>query len=77
MPKLKSRSSAKKRFSFTKTGKVKRKQAPVSYTHLMRLFGRKKLDPKYENYVHLGGLLLFMLLMVYVTYNDIARLVAG
>lgn len=27
MPKLKSRSSAKKRFSFTKTGKVKRKQA--------------------------------------------------
>lgn len=44
---------------------------------VMRLFGRKKLDPKYENYVHLGGLLLFMLLMVYVTYNDIARLVAG
>ena len=27
MPKLKSRSSAKKRFSFTKNGKVKRKQA--------------------------------------------------
>ncbi len=44
---------------------------------VMRLFGRKKLDPKYENYVHLAGLLLFMLLMVYVAYNDIARLVAG
>ena len=44
---------------------------------VMRLFGRKRLDPKYENYVHLVGLLLFMLLMVYVTYNDIARLVAG
>ena len=33
MPKLKSRSSAKKRFSFTKTGKVKRKQALRNLTH--------------------------------------------
>ncbi len=42
----------------------------------MKLFGLKRLNPKYENYIHLGGLALFMLLMVYVTFNDIVRLVA-
>lgn len=35
----------------------------------------KKLDPKYENYVHLAGLALFLALMVFVTYNDIVRLI--
>jgi regulator of sigma E protease len=39
------------------------------------LFGRKRINPKYENYIHLAGLMLFMLLMVYVTYNDIVRLI--
>jgi len=39
------------------------------------LFGRKRLDPKYENYIHLAGLALFMILMIYVTYNDIVRLI--
>ena len=38
MPKLKTHSGAKKRFSLTKSGKVKRahanKRHPVSYTHL-------------------------------------------
>ena len=42
---------------------------------VLRLFGRKRLNPKYENYVHLGGLAAFLLLMIYVTYNDIARLI--
>ncbi len=37
----------------------------------------KKLDPKYENYVHLAGLVLFMALMVFVTFNDIVRLIKG
>lgn len=37
----------------------------------------KKLDPKYENYVHLAGLALFMALMVFVTFNDIVRLIKG
>ena len=36
----------------------------------------KKLDPKYENYVHLAGLVLFLALMVFVTYNDIVRLIS-
>lgn len=37
----------------------------------------KKLNHKYENYVHLVGLLLFLLLMVFVTYQDIANLIRG
>jgi regulator of sigma E protease len=43
---------------------------------VMGLFKLRRINPKYENYIHLGGLALFMLLMVYVTYNDIARLIA-
>ena len=37
MPKMKTNAAAKKRFTFTGTGKIKRKHAyhsPVSYTHL-------------------------------------------
>jgi len=43
---------------------------------VMKLFKLKRISPKLENYIHLGGFALFMLLMVYVTYNDIARLIA-
>ena len=43
---------------------------------LLMPFG-KKLDSKYENYVHLAGLALFFALMVFVTYNDIVRLIRG
>ena len=32
---------------------------------------RKPINPKYEGYVHAAGLALLMLLMVFVTYNDI------
>lgn len=42
---------------------------------VLRIFGVKRLNPKYENYIHLAGLLFFMLLMVYTAYNDIARLI--
>jgi regulator of sigma E protease len=43
---------------------------------VMRLFKLKRINPKYENYIHIGGFALFLLLAVYVTYNDIARLIA-
>lgn len=36
---------------------------------------RKPINPKYEGYVHAIGLALLMLLMVFVTYNDIVRIV--
>lgn len=38
---------------------------------------RKPINPKYEGYVHAAGLALLLLLMVFVTYNDIARIIRG
>ncbi|WP_040196579.1 RIP metalloprotease RseP [Candidatus Soleaferrea massiliensis] len=38
---------------------------------------RKPIKPEYEGYVHLAGLLLLFLLMIAVTFNDIARLITG
>lgn len=37
----------------------------------------KKIDPKYEAYIHAAGMLLLLLLMAVVMYNDIFKLVAG
>lgn len=37
---------------------------------------RKKLNPKYESYISLAGLILILLLFVFVTYNDIVRLLS-
>lgn len=42
---------------------------------LLALFGKKGLKPEHENYVHLAGFALLMLLMVYVGYQDVARLI--
>jgi regulator of sigma E protease len=38
---------------------------------------RKPINPKYEGYVHAAGMVLFLLLMVFVFFNDIVRLVTG
>jgi len=38
---------------------------------------RRRLDPKYEGYVHTAGLALLMGLMLVIAYNDIVRLVRG
>ncbi len=37
---------------------------------------RRKLDPKYEGYVHMAGLVLLLGLMVVVAFNDIVRIAA-
>ena len=39
------------------------------------LVTRRKLDPKYEAYLHAGGFILLMLLMVVVTFSDVWKLV--
>jgi len=36
---------------------------------------RKRINPKYENYIHLAGFVLLMGLMVFVFFNDILKLV--
>ena len=35
----------------------------------------KKLNPKYENYISIAGLVLILGLFVFVTYNDIVRII--
>jgi regulator of sigma E protease len=36
---------------------------------------RKPVSRKYEGYIHAAGLVLLLLLMVFVTYNDIVRII--
>ena len=44
-------------------------------TCLIETVSRRKLDPKYEGYVHGAGFLLLMGLMAFVMFNDIVKLV--
>ncbi len=44
-------------------------------TWLLERVFRRRIDPKYEGYVNTAGMVLLMGLMVYVMYNDIARII--
>ena len=44
-------------------------------TALIEGVSRKKLDPKYEGYVHAAGMILLLALMAYVLFHDIFRIV--
>ncbi len=44
---------------------------------LIEMISRKKIPPKYEGYIHTAGFALLILLMVFVTFNDIVRLIKG
>lgn len=46
-------------------------------TAVIEAISRRKLDPKYEGYIHMVGMGLLLLLMVVVMYNDIVRLITG
>ena len=46
-------------------------------TCIIEAISRKKLDPKYEGYIHAAGMVLLLALMVYVMFNDIIRIVTG
>ncbi len=39
------------------------------------LVSKKKIDPKYEGYVHMIGFALLIALMLVITFNDVVRLV--
>ena len=41
---------------------------------LIEAFTKKRLNPKYEGYIHAIGFILLILLMLFVTYNDITKL---
>ena len=44
-------------------------------TAIIQAITRKKLDPKYEGYIHAAGMILLLALMAYVLFHDIFRIV--
>ena len=46
-------------------------------TWILELISGKKIDPKYEAYVHAAGLVVLLGFMLLITFNDIVRLVTG
>lgn len=46
-------------------------------TTIAEKFSHKKLDPKYEGYLHGAGMALLLVLMAYVTFHDAFNLVRG
>ena len=43
-------------------------------TVLIEAVTRKKLNPKYEGYIHAAGMVLLLGLMAFVLFNDIFRI---
>ena len=46
-------------------------------TWILETITRKKIDPKYEAYIHAAGLVVLLGFMLLVTFHDIFRLVTG
>ena len=46
-------------------------------TGVVERITKKKVDPKYEAYIHAAGLVLLLALMAFVTFNDIVKIVSG
>lgn len=44
-------------------------------TWIIETISRKKLNPKYEGYIHAAGMVLLLALMAFVMFNDIVRIV--
>ncbi len=44
---------------------------------ILEAIRKKPINPKYEGMVHFVGMMLLLLLMVIISYNDIAKLIAG
>lgn len=44
---------------------------------LIELIARRPVPRKYEGYIHFGGFAVLMLFMVYITWQDIMRLIGG
>ncbi|HIR50015.1 MAG TPA: site-2 protease family protein [Candidatus Avoscillospira avicola] len=38
---------------------------------------RRKIDPKYENYIHAAGMILLLLFIAFITFKDIGKLIGG
>lgn len=47
----------------------------VLVTAVIEAITRKRLNPKYEGYIHAAGMVLLLALMAFVMFNDIVRIV--
>ncbi|MCL2079022.1 MAG: M50 family metallopeptidase [Oscillospiraceae bacterium] len=48
----------------------------IGLTWFIEKVFRKKLDPKYENYINTTAFILLIIFMVFIMYNDVMRLIA-
>ena len=46
-------------------------------TTIVEKIRRKRIDPKYEGYIHMAGLFFFLGLMVFVAFNDIVKIIGS
>ena len=46
-------------------------------TAIVEAVTRRKIDPKYEGYIHTAGMVLLLGLMAFIMYQDIARIITG
>lgn len=46
-------------------------------TAVIEAITRKKLDPKYESYIHMAGMVLLLALMAFVMFNDVWKIFRG
>jgi regulator of sigma E protease len=44
-------------------------------TWILEKILRRKIDPKYEGYIHTAGFVLLMVLMVFVMFNDVIKII--
>lgn len=49
----------------------------MAITWVIEKATRRKVNPKYEGYIHATGLVLLMGLMVFVLFNDVVRIING
>lgn len=47
----------------------------LALTWIIEKIIRRKLDPKYEGYIHAAGLMLLIALMVFIMFNDVIKLI--
>ena len=38
---------------------------------------RRKINPKYEGYIHAAGMILLLLFLAFITFKDIGKLIGG
>lgn len=44
---------------------------------LIELFTRRKVNPKFEAYAHMAGIVVLLLFLAFISYKDIVRIVSG